>query len=320
MKGAADDEYKPYRKGCQYCMFDLNQKRPRYDLPNIISDQYTKFIVQSVEPTSEDILMFRLRCADETLDPALQRLQVPIGHHIILRVKSPTRKTIRQDLTTTDHYIARHYCPFRLNSEAFYFDILVHLMPNGSMSNILRNFDEGDECEIKGPYGEFQLPDVNAYSRIVGLACGVAITPVYRVMADVVADNANETRLTLYSCVRNVDGFVLREELMRLRRYWNFESKVYMSNQCTAEDNDFDEFPLSRCIATKLRYGEQVIGRRLGMADIEDAIRAGERKRNGIADKCLVLISGSEIFTQNMLHYLDQLKDKQMQFEYFALK
>lgn len=130
------------------------------------------------------------------------RLGLPLGRHLSLRA-IVDGKEVRRPYTPTSPIDARGY-----------FELLVKIYPapHGLMSRHLESLSVGDFVEARGPLGRFSYKR-GAYSRLNMVAGGTGITPMFQVLAHLLRDPRDTTRIALVFANVSADDILLREEL-----------------------------------------------------------------------------------------------------------
>ncbi|MCH8905961.1 MAG: hypothetical protein IH840_02640 [Candidatus Heimdallarchaeota archaeon] len=95
-----------------------------------------------------------------------------------------------------------------------YLEVTIRQTEEPTMSKYLNDRKEGDELEVKGPYGRFiWTPDVS--TKLVCLGAGSGITP-FRAFFEYIIDNELENDMKLlYSCGYG-DNVIFKDELENL--------------------------------------------------------------------------------------------------------
>lgn len=233
---------------------------------------YATFQVKSIVPLTANVLRFCFqyridgdndgKIADDGENQQQQRqhsattsasssyyLCIPPTFYLLLRApisESPSApsttvsqwldKRERHDKNTADHFISRPYTPCVYDSEALTFDILVKLQTNGCMSGYLRELHIGQCTEWKGCFGSFEWAP-NKYKYLICISQGVAIAPIHHLATSILADESDDTIIYSLACYQNIDNILLRDEHSQFRQYWNFHSRIYLSeSQCNCRD------------------------------------------------------------------------------------
>ena len=160
--------------------------------------KWKKAVLYSKTNVSWDTRLFTFK-----LDHDKQTLGLPVGKHLMIRLKDPaTRETI-----------IRSYTPISETSKAGFMDILIKVYfdnksrKGGKMSQALDSIPIGHFVDFKGPIGQFQyfgngLCTVNEVERrvqkFVMISGGSGITPMYQVLRAVMHDEADDTLSARY--------------------------------------------------------------------------------------------------------------------------
>lgn len=135
-----------------------------------------------------------------------------------------------------DSLVFRPYTPVRpvLESEEDgTFDLVVKTyfpdgdQPGGTMSNILDCLQEGEEVEVKGPSGEIRYQghgrfaiDNKAYTfdKVSLILGGSGVTPGYQIIARILGDETDKTKLRVIDANKSEDDILMKEELEKLSK------------------------------------------------------------------------------------------------------
>lgn len=89
-------------------------------------------------------------------------------------------------------------------------ELVVKLIPGGAFSNYLKNTAEvGDNIEVRGPYGQFQLSETSA--DIVMVAGGSGMAPIMAMLSQLVAEKSSRNIRFFYGARACKDLYFLDE-------------------------------------------------------------------------------------------------------------
>jgi nitrate reductase (NAD(P)H) len=177
---------------------------------------WAKAVLSNIETISWDTKIFSFK-----LDHEDQVAGLPVGQHIMLRVKDPT----------TNDSIIRAYTPISDNAQRGTFDLLVKLylptptMVGGKLTTVLDTIPLGTALEFKGPIGKFEYigpgavtisgarRNVSSFTMICG---GSGITPIFQVFRAVMQDSSDKTFCTVLCGNRLEEDILCRQELDNL--------------------------------------------------------------------------------------------------------
>lgn len=284
--------------GCNNCILDrkvrANQQNTKDQVQkiNILSQNYQKFNLKSVKKLSQVYWQFKFELSNkDEINNDRYNLYVPPGFHLYLRVlideNTLMGTNVKHDAATIENYNSRPYTPIAVYPDQFQFEIIVKL--EGSMCNFFRQLTIGDHAQWKGVYGEF-IWKRNQHCHLVGFVQGVGIAPIYRLMHSILDDEEDNTRIELYSCFRDAESILLRDEVHSMRQFWNFKASVYLSQA----HGDWEV--TSKNI--RLKYNEVIHGRRL----VEDDVREIVGRLN--LGKSMFVICGTNSFIGNIKKWL----------------
>lgn len=217
--------------GCNPCIFDVYENQLKL---------YERSLKDNtiVKPTDNAISQLKYNSfivlCNHTLD----------SNHRLIAFKTSTNKNEKQVWWNAgQHFLykytdsnnkqyTRAYTPLVLkgviNVEEFDFMIIVknYMTP---VSSSLCSLNVGDITFWRGPYGSYEIIS-NKYKRLIMIAQGTGIAPLYSVMNEMLLNDEEYTKIILLFCCRNVDEILLRKEIHNLASYWNFTYKIYIGN------------------------------------------------------------------------------------------
>ena len=180
------------------------------------SRSWSKAILHSKVSVSWDTRIFRFKLHHEE-----QKLGLPIGQHLMIRLRDPaTREAIIRSYTPISHQTQRGYLDVLVK---VYFD--TNERRGGEMSQAMDALPIGHFVDIKGPIGKFEYLGkgrcaVNGKERAVKkfvMVCGGSgITPIFQVFRAVMEDKQDGTHCTVINGNRLVEDILCREDLDRL--------------------------------------------------------------------------------------------------------
>ncbi|RMZ86402.1 hypothetical protein DV736_g6373, partial [Chaetothyriales sp. CBS 134916] len=175
------------------------------------------------------------------LDHDDQRLGLPIGQHLMVRLKDPA----------TREAVIRSYTPISEINDRGIVDILVKVYfktsdhPGGQMSQAMDSLPLGHFIEMKGPIGKFEYlgrgrclvsgmeRSVKGFMMICG---GSGITPIYQVFRAVMCDREDTTRCTIFDGNRLIEDILCKEDLDLLAEGNHHKCKVFYTLTKAPED------------------------------------------------------------------------------------
>ena len=192
-----------------------NEPRPTF----LNSRAWTKAVLHSKRSISSDVIIFTF-----TLEHPEQTLGLPVGQHLMIRLRDPVDREA----------IIRSYTPISEVTRKGYLDVLIKLYlpseknPGGKMSRAMNTLPIGHGVDFKGPIGKFEYlgrgrcavngverPRVSQFAMICG---GSGITPIFQVFRAVMRDPDDETRCTVLNGNRFLNDILCRDDLDALLR------------------------------------------------------------------------------------------------------
>jgi len=155
------------------------------------------------------------------LDHEQQSLGLPIGQHLMMRVRD----------SATGEAVIRSYTPISHRTRAGFVDVLVKVYydsrerKGGKMSQALDALPLGQAVDFKGPVGKFEYlgrgectvgAQVRRVRTLVMICGGSGITPIYQVYRAIMEDREDPTKVVVLNGNRLFEDILCREELDRL--------------------------------------------------------------------------------------------------------
>lgn len=177
------------------------------------------------------------------LDHPEQRLGVPVGQHILVRLR-------RSDSSDT---LIRSYTPISAPNETGSVDLLVKVYfadedaKWGRMSRAIETMAIGDRIDMKGPFGKFEYlgsgkcrvgNNEKTVKTFVLICGGSGITPIYQVFRAMMSDPEDNTRCVLFDGNRMAGDILCREELDCLAKGNGMKCKIIHTLTEASEDWD----------------------------------------------------------------------------------
>ncbi|KAK5944309.1 hypothetical protein PMZ80_003590 [Knufia obscura] len=177
---------------------------------------WSKAILHGKKIVSWDTRIFTFK-----LDHTEQKLGLPVGQHLMVRLHDPA----------TREAIIRSYTPISEINDRGYMDMLVKVYfatdgsKGGKMSLAMDSLPIGHFIEMKGPIGKFEYKGkglclisgkerhIKSFVMICG---GSGITPIYQVFRAVMRDRGDNTQCTILDGNRLFEDILCKEELEAL--------------------------------------------------------------------------------------------------------
>lgn len=167
---------------------------------------------------SKQIISWDTRIFTFQLQHATQTLGLPVGQHLMIRLRDPK----------THEAIIRSYTPISATTKAGFLDVLVKVYfdtqgaKGGRMTQAMEALTLGHGVDFKGPIGKFEyhgrgVCSINGQNRTVGrfamICAGSGITPIFQVLRAVMCDPHDATKCTVLNGNRLVEDILCKEEV-----------------------------------------------------------------------------------------------------------
>lgn len=188
---------------------NLNTPRPIF----LQSKAWTKALLHSKTVLSADTRIFRF-----TLEHDDQTIGLPIGQHLMMRLRDPV----------TREAIIRSYTPLSEGTAKAVLDILIKVYfdtkerPGGKMTKSLDSLPLGHAVDFKGPIGKFTYIGRGACNisgkprnvkRFIMICGGSGVTPIFQVLRAVATDAEDATECLVIDGNRAEEDILLQQEM-----------------------------------------------------------------------------------------------------------
>lgn len=205
---------------------EIVEEIPKEITPTLLHPKIWKRItLVKKETISKDSRIFHF-----ALEHAEQTSGLPVGKHLFIRSKGSDGK-----------HVMRAYTPKSNHKQKGILEILIKIyfptddVAGGKMTMILENMDIGVSIEAKGPTGEFEYLDcgkflLNKIPRIVHsfllIAGGSGITPCYQVIAEIVSQDEDSTKMRMFYANRTVNDILCHDDLREFSERRNANLRI----------------------------------------------------------------------------------------------
>lgn len=197
---------------------------------------WKKAVLHAKRVVSWDSRIFTYR-----LDHPSQKLGLPVGQHLMVRLKDPV----------TDERIIRSYTPISEINDQGYMEMLVKVyfdkdgVKGGKMSQAMESLRIGNFIEMKGPIGKFEYlghgrctiqgieRTVKSFIMICG---GSGITPIYQVFRCLMRNPLDRTTCVVLDGNRQFEDILCKPELDSLAAGNDHRCKIIYTLTKAAED------------------------------------------------------------------------------------
>lgn len=180
------------------------------------SKSWSKAVLHGKRIVSWDTRVFTYQ-----LDHSTQTLGLPVGQHLMVRLKDPK----------TNESIIRSYTPISEINDQGFMDVLVKVyfdkdgVKGGKMSQAMDALPIGQCIEMKGPIGKFEYRGhgrcaVQGVERkvksFIMISGGSGITPIYQVFRSIMQNPQDNTKCVVLNGNRQFEDILCKSELDRL--------------------------------------------------------------------------------------------------------
>ena len=250
-----------------------------YDPHQISAHEYRLFKIINIEKITDDIFVY-----DFATDILNESFLLRVGQHLILKQNDGEKVVTRQ------------YTPISELDQKRKFTIILKLYETGVMSNLIKNWNIGDEISWCGPFGSFSYA-LNSFEKILLLGCGTGVAPLYQVIRFILNEDSEETHVQLLYASKNIKSILLRYDLLEFMSYWNFDMIHYINDK-GAE--------------LEAKYNEKIIGEKISKSVVTKVINDSYNSA-----KTLVLICGTNSFVKDMINCVQSHSSKNLHMHTF---
>lgn len=180
---------------------------------SISSDKWTSLELDDQTIISKNTAIYRFK-----LKTSMERLDIPTGHHLAVRVPINGKEEIR------------YYTPISNSFETGHFDIMVKSYVDGTVSKYFASLKNGQTVEFKGPVGRLNY-EPNSSKHIGMIAGGSGLTPMLQVLNTIITTPEDTTKVTLIYANETENDILLKEELDDIsEKYPNFNVHYLVTN------------------------------------------------------------------------------------------
>jgi nitrate reductase (NAD(P)H) len=248
------------------------------------SKVWTKAILSSKTSISADTRVFSF-----TLEHENQTIGLPIGQHLMMRLRDPV----------TREAIIRSYTPISEGTDKGTLDVLVKIYfdtkerAGGKMTKAMDALPIGHFIDFKGPIGKFEYLSKGSCTisgkprfikRFIMICAGSGITPIFQVLRAVLSDPEDETKCLVLDGNRLEEDILCKEQMDALVKGKTDKCKLlYSLTQ-----------PPENWTGLKGRMNQELLNREVGPCT----------SQNG---EDLVLICGPEALEKSVHGYLNAM-------------
>ncbi|KAE8443841.1 hypothetical protein EG329_001348 [Mollisiaceae sp. DMI_Dod_QoI] len=257
------------------------------------SKTWTKAVLSVKKSISADTRIFSF-----TLEHPNQRIGLPIGQHLMMRLRDPA----------TREAIIRSYTPISEGTDKGVLNILIKIYfdtkehAGGKMTRALDAIPVGHFVDFKGPIGKFEYLSKGRCTiggkerfvkRFIMICAGSGITPIFQVLRAVLSDPEDETRCLVLDGNRLEEDILCKEDMDALVK--GNENRCRLLYSLTQ--------PGESWTGLKGRVSKELLQKEVGMCTVQD----GEE---------LVLICGPEALEKSVHGLLNEMgwKDEHLLF------
>lgn len=180
------------------------------------SKVWSKALLASKKIISSDTRIFSF-----TLEHSEQTIGLPIGQHLMMRLRDPV----------TREAIIRSYTPISEGSEKGILNILIKVYfdsvdrEGGKMTKALDSLPLGHPVDFKGPIGKFEYlgngeckigGKLRTVKRFIMICAGSGVTPIFQVLRAVMQDKSDPTKCIVLDGNRAEEDILCRAEIDQL--------------------------------------------------------------------------------------------------------
>ena len=200
------------------------------------SRSWSKAVLHGKRIVSWDTRIFTYQ-----LDHPTQTLGLPVGQHLMVRLKDPK----------TNETIIRSYTPISEINDQGFMDVLVKVyfdkdgVKGGKMSQAMDALPIGQCIEMKGPIGKFEYlghgrcavqGSERTVKSFIMISGGSGITPIYQVFRSIMRNPQDDTKCVVLNGNRQFEDILCKSELDQLANGNDHRCKLIYTLTKAADD------------------------------------------------------------------------------------
>lgn len=149
---------------------------------------------------------------------------VPPGMHVEITLRGNNKDELE---------ITRPMTPLSVDPNKATIDFVMKYYQKGELSERIQKLAVGDTAEISEPKGDYDMEHLRKYKRVVMIAAGTGIVPLWRIAEKMHHNFHSIETLVLYANEREED-ILLRKEFEDLQHKWDsFSARYIVANPPT---------------------------------------------------------------------------------------
>ena len=227
--GEVDDYYSDCNSDGSNLSSDSGGNNNSNNNTHFLSPQWQPIRLVKKDSISHDSRIFRFALSSPKI-----KFGLPTGKHVFLRAKSKHKGQmyVRAYTPISDddslpgfaEFLIKIYKPAKGHPEG------------GHLSQVLDSLEIGETIEVRGPLGSFLYLNHGRWTfgthsgracRIVTLAGGTGITPIYQLIRAIAMDPTDRTEVRLSYANKTEEDILLREELCQLEKESRGRIKIW---------------------------------------------------------------------------------------------
>ncbi|RFU35632.1 hypothetical protein B7463_g648, partial [Scytalidium lignicola] len=281
--GSLDEAARTALQGGEKVISESTEIRPMF----LDSKAWRKAILSTKKSVSSDTRIFSFKLEHEE-----QRIGLPVGQHLMIRLRDPV----------TREAIIRAYTPISEITDKGVLHVLVKVYfdtperQGGKMTQALESIPCGHSVDFKGPIGKFEYLGkgnctINGKARhvkkFIMICGGSGITPIFQVLRAVLKDREDETKCLVLDGNRTEQDILCKDDIDALVK--GNEDRCEIHYLLTKPDDSWS--------GQKGRIGKDLLEKEVGIC----MTKTGEE---------LVLICGPEALEKSVRQILNSMEWK----------
>ncbi|KAM6181882.1 cytochrome b5 reductase 4 [Erethizon dorsatum] len=169
---------------------------------------YRKCQLVSKEDVTHDTKLFCFMLPPST------HLQVPIGHHVYLKVTITGTEIVKPYTPVSYSLLSEFKEPVLPNNKYIYF--LIKIYPAGLLTPELDHLQIGDFVSVSGPEGNFKKSKLQELEDLFLVAAGTGFTPMVKILNYALSNMPSLRKLKLMFFNKTEDDIIWRSQLEKL--------------------------------------------------------------------------------------------------------
>jgi len=210
-------------------------------------DSFTRATLIKKTVLSKDTRTYQFKLPDDD-DGSKGSFKLDIGKHVMLSIHFDNQAVLRSYTPIAPILSSEEDGTFTLCVKTYFPTDSGPYPPGGLVSNYLDCMKEGEEIDVRGPVGEihykshgdFQIDGQDYhFDKINLVAGGTGITPHWQLIHSILADDQDQTKISMIDCNKSYEDILLKDEFDKYAKDFPDRFKIWHALSKAPEDKDW---------------------------------------------------------------------------------